>query len=254
MDILNSEKPCTHSRVVTAHQPNFMPWAGYFYKMVYSDYFIILDEVQFTKGGYTNRVKIRQGDKTTWLTVPVSVPGLHASIKDVNISTATFARKHINTLRQTYARTPYLTPVLKIVSDAYDADYERLLDLNIHLLNSIVEYTGIECQFVMQSDLITEGHSNEMLASLASQLSATVYVAGQGARAYTEGHEYLYHNRGLDVAYHDFSMPEYEQVQGKFVGGCSMIDALFNLGPNAGQILELQRHPPFVSSKTLKAA
>ena len=254
MDFLSKADMNTHERVVVAHQPNFIPWAGYFYKMVYADCFIILDEVQFTKGGYINRVKIRQGNSSSWLTVPVSLPDRQAAIKDVTICPRAFSRKHLNTLRQTYARAPYLKPVLQLIADAYDSGYERLLDLNLHLLNSIIEYIGLKCSFVLQSELVTEGHSNEMLAGLAAQLSATMYVAGNGARNYTEGQEHLYHSRGLSVAYHKFSMPVYEQIHGDFVGGCSIIDAMMNLGPDAIQILKLQQNPPFVTSSELAKA
>lgn len=255
MDILTRRAATLSPKVVVAHQPNFMPWAGYFYKMMYADCFIILDEVQFTKGGYTNRVKIRKGDGTAWLTVPVTVPNSHSAINEIQIRPDTFTRKHLNTLRQNYARTEYVTPILELISDAYNSKYERLVDLNLHLIQCMIAYAGIKCDIVLQSELITEGKNNEMLANLASQLSASIYVAGQGARHYTEGHEHVYHEQGVRVGYHEFSSRPYNQSQGNFVSGCSLIDAMFNLGPNICEILSLQQTPPFqISSASSRAA
>lgn len=254
MDVLTTYDKNVKPKVVVAHQPNFMPWAGFFYKMTYADCFIILDQVQFTKGGYTNRVKIRQCNKAAWLTVPVTIPNSQSAINEIVIRPESFLRKHLNTLRQNYARSEYLTPILDLISDAYYAKHERLVDLNLHLLKSMTAYAGIKCDFILQSELATEGKNNDMLANLASQLSASIYVAGQGARSYTEGHEHVYHSRGIRVGYHKFSIQPYKQAQGEFVPGCSLIDAMFNLGPDICEILSLQQDPPFDISSPLSEA
>ena len=59
---------------VSIHQPNYLPWIGYFNKIVRSDTFVIFDDVQFPvgkKGFFGNRNKIKTNNGELWLTVPV---------------------------------------------------------------------------------------------------------------------------------------------------------------------------------------
>ena len=43
---------------IAIHQPNFMPWVGYFYKIAKADKFVLLDNAQFSKNSYINRSQI----------------------------------------------------------------------------------------------------------------------------------------------------------------------------------------------------
>ena len=61
--------------IVAIHQPNYIPWLGFFYKIAKSDIFIFLDDVQYTKNSFINRNKIKTSQGSIWLTLPVRNKG-----------------------------------------------------------------------------------------------------------------------------------------------------------------------------------
>lgn len=63
---------------IAIHQPNFVPWFPFFYKMAMVDKFVLLNHVQFEKGGYQNRFKY----KDKWITKPVNQGVEHIADKD----------------------------------------------------------------------------------------------------------------------------------------------------------------------------
>jgi hypothetical protein len=63
--------------VVAIHQPNFLPWLGFFDKLARADVFVLLNSVQFprtSKGTWINRVKLLVGGEARWATVPIVRP------------------------------------------------------------------------------------------------------------------------------------------------------------------------------------
>ena len=48
---------------IAIHQPEHFPYEGFFQKMEYSDVFIILDDVQYSKGNWQNRNKFLRVEK-----------------------------------------------------------------------------------------------------------------------------------------------------------------------------------------------
>ena len=61
--------------IISINQPAYLPWLGYFERIAMSDLHIVLDHVQFEKGSFTNRNKVRTGDDAAWLTVPLATKG-----------------------------------------------------------------------------------------------------------------------------------------------------------------------------------
>jgi hypothetical protein len=57
--------------IVAIHQPQYLPWLGYFDKMLAADLFCYLDCVQFKKNEWQNRNRIKTAQGWQWLTVPV---------------------------------------------------------------------------------------------------------------------------------------------------------------------------------------
>ncbi|NBB95906.1 MAG: hypothetical protein GVY16_09235 [Planctomycetes bacterium] len=235
----------THDTIVVAHQPNFLPWLGYFYKMAYSDIFVLLDKVQYTKGGYTNRVSINAQGQAMWLTVPVSLPQSKSPIDTVKINPKQFARKHLATLRQYYGKCRHFDEIYALLENHYAYEGDSLSKFNIGLLKSLAEYLSLPCRFVLQSDLGIEGVKNELLADLTKAAGGNIYAAGKGGQGYSEGETATYTQRGIRLAYQAFKHPEYSTDHAPFVAGCSIIDALFEHGIDTRTYLEPQASPPY---------
>ena len=86
--------------IVSIHQPNYIPWAGYFHKIANSDVFVIFDDVQFPRGKdwiFRNKIKTESGEK--WLSVPVKNKNKFLKINEIEINNdIEWQKKHINAL------------------------------------------------------------------------------------------------------------------------------------------------------------
>jgi hypothetical protein len=214
------------------HQPNYVPWLGYFHKLAACETFVYLDAVQFPRGrsfAARNRVKTPTG--VVWLTMPVSRPhgreGL-VSYAEVTFGDEEWANKHLRTVEMSYGRTPHFDEVFPL----YEAGVHGSspLEVNLTLLESFADYIGITSRRVRLSELLPSfGQKNELIIDLCTALGADTYVSGTGAgRDY--GDEELLARHGIELRFDEFSQPEYPQLWGDFEPGLSILDVLFNCG------------------------
>lgn len=212
---------------VAIHQPNFLPWIGYFHKMASCDVFIYLDDVQYTKNSYQNRVLIKTPQDAQWLTLPVRHK-FGQLTNEVMINDATdWRRKHLKTLEMNYRKSPNFAPVFALLSGVYEAkDWTGMSEFNIALLEAIRTVLGIRCQVVKSSELNVTGQSTQRLINLVQQVRGTEYLSGGGGSKYQE--ESMFEAVGIKLCYSDFSHPMYPQLWGEFAKGLSVIDLMFN--------------------------
>ena len=232
--------------VASIHQPNFLPWLGYFHKMTYSDVFVFLDSAQYTKQTHINRCVISQAGKEVRLIIPVSLEKWNANICDVQIEPKKFARKHLESLRIAYGKCPHYDSVMAVVRPSFEGGPTNLADFNIGLIQAISGFMGLQPQFARLSDLHLGGSKNQLLIEIANACDVDSYVSGVGARAYIDGHEHEYGKAGVDLSYQNFKHPTYLQRNNPFIKGCSILDLLFNCGTQAREILKQQSEPPYL--------
>jgi hypothetical protein len=217
--------------IVSAHQPNFAPWVGFFDKMLHSDVFVLLDTVQFIKRGYQNRTRIKGSTGPQWLTVPVISKGRYdQATLDVQIDETTPWRTvHLRTLRTVLAKAPHRDTLLEIVEPIYAReDVHRLVDLNLALLRAVACGFGLATRLVLASDLELTGSSTELMVSLTKSVGGDVYLSGPTGRRYLEPASF--EEAGLELRYHEFAPGEYPQLHGPFEAGLSCIDYIANCG------------------------
>lgn len=214
--------------IVTIHQPNFVPWTGYFDKMVRADVFVLLDTVPFTKGGFQNRVKVKGHDGPQWLTVPVHTKGkLGQLTTEVETNEARpWRRDHIKTLRTLYARAPQVDLAAELLDAGYATGSTKLADLCVDLITRLRDHYDIDTRLVRSSELTATGSSSALLADIVAEVGGLTYLSGPSGRNYLDEDQFT--SRGLEVAYHSFTPSPYPQVGGEFVGGLSMLDHLAN--------------------------
>jgi len=215
---------------LAAHQPQYLPWLGYFDKMAQVDIFVLLDTVQFKKNEWQNRNRIRTSAGWQWLTVPVH-HRFPMSIAEVRIEDgAGWRRKHKEALRQAYARAPHRQAVLPPLFELIDGPLRDLATLNIGTVRTLAALLGVATRVVTASSLTDlPGGPDARLIALCRRFGATTYVAGQG------GHEYMdlqaWRTAGIAVEFQEFRHPVYAQGHREFLPNLSAVDALVHLGP-----------------------
>ncbi len=215
---------------VGIHQPNYLPWLGYFHKISRSDVFVFLDDVQFSKNGYCNRVQILQNGKPRWLSVPVSHK-FGEAIDQITPAQPDWPRRHLDTFRTSYGSSRHFRPVWTSLGDIYDAvPTGSLAQTNRFLVEAITEQLGLSCQFAASSNLDTKDYTgDDRLVQIVRRIAqGGSYISGRGGANYQD--KAKFDAAGLSLTYAEFEPSEYSQGDGPFVPGLSVVDAAFHLG------------------------
>jgi hypothetical protein len=223
--------------IAAVHQPQFMPWLGYLDKIVRSETFIFLDNVQFKKNEFQNRNKIKTAQGWMWLTVPVLYK-YPEQINEVKINTRIdWRKKHIRTLAINYQKAPYFHDIFPEVERFYAGDSASIAEVNRESVLMLLGLLGLDRKIVIASAL---GHlpeePSERLAAICESLSADTYLSGAGGRAYLDLEPF--NKRGITLKFQTFNHPVYPQLYGDFIPNLSLLDLLFNCGPDSLKILE----------------
>lgn len=220
-----------HKLVVSGHQPNYLPWLGFFDKMLQCDVFIIEDNVQFEQQGFENRNRIKTLQRVVWLTVPIEHTGqpmLISEVKIANKAEPDWAKRHWLTLKYNYCKAHYWDEYSSFFEDAYSREWMMLIDLNMHLIKGMMRFFNIEKSLVMSSTLdVSEKKSEKVLAQVKA-LGGTVHLSGMGGMGYLNLERFK--EEGVEVVFQDFKHPVYAQVHGEFVPNLSAVDYLFCAG------------------------
>ena len=227
--------------IVAIHQPNYIPYLGYFYKLAHVDTFVIYDDVIFQHGNassITNRVRVLGSNGPFLLTVPIIQQTSNGVINKVQIDeNQDWVKKHLKSVLHSYEKAKYFKEVYSIYELQLSKTYPNLSELNTSLINAICQYLDIKTKIIKSSDLQTkEQGRNERLAEICQILNAKEYVSGLGAMKYNDPQ--VFQNHAIQLTYSEFVHPQYDQLEQPFVPGLSIIDALFNFGRETIQLLK----------------
>jgi hypothetical protein len=216
-------------RTVGVIQPSYLPWRGFFDFIHEVDVFVFLDDVQYTVRDWRNRNRIKTGDGTVWLTVPV-LGGRNQLICDAKIDNAQpWIRKHLQMIDRSYRRAAHFAEYFAALSAVYSHGFELLSDLDVALTKVLCGCLGLEREFVLASTLACPGSKDEKLLALVERVGGDVYLAGPSAAAYLQPQ--LWRDAGVELRYKDYSgYPPYAQVSEPFEPSVSVLDTLFMLG------------------------
>ncbi len=223
--------------IVSIHQPQYLPWLGYFDKIVRSDAFVFLDNVQFKKNEWQNRNKIKTSDGWQWLSVPV-IHRFTQKISEVEINnTVQWSRKHLNALVTHYSRAPFFKDYIDFFERTYAQEWKYLADINVHMVKYLAEALGLtKKKLVLASELETREGSTERLIDICQKMGGDVYLSGKDGAKYMDVE--LFKQEGIQVVFQNYVHPRYDQLYGDFEPFLSVIDLLFNCGPESLSILK----------------
>jgi hypothetical protein len=232
--------------VVAIHQPNFIPWAGFFHKLLLSDVFVFFDDVQFPRGkSFGSRALIKTSTGEQWLTVPVLSKGDFLNFNEISISNETnWSAKLLKTISFSYKKAPYFDLYYPSISNILDQKHSKLANLNIELITKIAELMNYDGSFAKSSQMgltVQESSGEEKILAILSELKATDYISGTGAGSQRFVRNESFEKAGINLIWQSFNPPVYQQLYKTFIPNLSIIDILFNLGPLTKDAI-LQNH------------
>jgi len=236
-------------QIIAIHQPNLLPWLGFFDKMARADRFVLLDEVQFIRRSWISRVNVLRDGKSSLLTLPIRHEGKQdIAIQDVRIDKEAYRpRKIADHLWHCYHRAPYWESHGAPIADLFQSDWDRLIELNTGLLEFCSTALGISQEkWIWQSELASSGQKSALMASLTRAAEGSIYLSGghdpaSGRETSNTAADYndpaVYEAHDVVLRYQNFEHPTYEQGVEPFVPGLSVLDAMVRLGPATGELI-----------------
>jgi len=224
--------------VLTAQQPVYLPWLGLFHKIALADKFVSFNQVQYLPKDFNNRNKIKTSRGDIWLTVPVLKSG-HRDKKftqiEINNNTR-WAEKHWKSLWINYSKSPYFKTYSDFFEDVYlNRKWAFLADLCEEMLRWFLDTLGIEVEFLDARHFKFQGFKSELVLDMCRQVGCDIYTFGKLGKNYADRQAFL--SAGIEPYFQDYSHPEYPQLYGDFLPYMSIVDLLFNCGPDSLNIL-----------------
>lgn len=229
--------------IVACHQPNFLPWIGFFYKALLADLVVLLDDVQFARG-FTwvnrNRLKCDQGE--LWLTVPVKKKGRGLQkISDVEVvDEGNWPRRFFQGISQNYAHAPYFAEHSAFLKDLMQMRWRKLVDLNVAAIYYLAGSLGIGNKVVLQSSLQIQSQGSELLVKITKETGADVYLTPLVSKKYVD--EILFARQGITIQFFKFIPSVYPQLWGEFIYNLSALDLLLNCGGKSLEVIKKYNH------------
>jgi hypothetical protein len=218
--------------VVAIHQPQYLPWLGYFDKLDRCDVFCLLDTVQYKKNEFQNRNRIKTADGWQWLTVPVTYRFPQRINEVVVNQTVDWQRKHLQALKTNYSKTPFFENYYASFEEFYQKSYEMIVDVNLTSIELLMDLLGLQRKLVLASSLTVETEDPTLrLVEICKNLGGGSYLSGKDGAKYMDID--MFENHQIEVLFQDFKHPQYPQCYGPFEPNMSVVDLLFNCGPKS---------------------
>jgi hypothetical protein len=218
---------------IAIHQPNFLPWLGFFDKMKKSDKFVILDDVQVSVEGYITRNKIRTPSGWSWITVPIG-----SKMGKINEVAPQITEYWLSEVKKKIDRSygdKRIGDLKDIKQDIYHLfEFEllygptTLADFNSRIITYLALRFGYRMPIIYSSSLEVKGSGTDRLINICKELGADTYLSGVGGKNYMDLREF--EKAGIQVEFQQFDHPIYNQKFPGFEPNMSAIDKIFCTG------------------------
>jgi hypothetical protein len=207
------------------------PWVGMLEQVRLADVYVHYDDVQFSKGSFTNRVQLKTPEGSRWMTIPVDGLHLGQEIREVRTREVDgWRQRHLDLLARSYVGAPHVEEMLQLAKGVYDLQTDNLCELVIASLQALADYfeVGPRPLAVRSSALGVGGHSWQRVLDVVRHLGGDAYVSGAGGKQYID-HE-AFENAGVRIEYMDYRKLPYPQLHGEFTPFVSALDLVANAG------------------------
>lgn len=216
---------------IAIHQPEHLPYYGFFNKMSKADTFIILDDVQFLKNTFQNRNRIKNAKGEQWLTVPIKLEHHSQKINEIKIDNSKdWQKKNLLSIKYNYQKTPYFKQYYPEFEKIYSKKENLLVDFNLNLIKFFIDAFEIKTNIILCSTLNINTQKTQRLIDICQKTNAVTYLSGNGAD-YLDEASFPKNNLKLEINH--FTHPIYPQPYGEFLPYMCSLDLLFNCGPDS---------------------
>lgn len=230
-------------KIITGHQPVYLPWLGLFHKISLADIFIFMDDAQYLIGDWNNRNKIKTPQGWMWLTVPVSLKkGSYQKINEIIIDNSKrgtkndWQVKHWKSIECNYKRAKYFDKYADFFYDMYlQKQWDKLVALNEYQLKYFLEIFDIKIDFYKSSELNFTQSKSDLILEHCKRFNADTCVVGCLGKDYIIEQDFIKNN--IKLIFQNYIHPQYNQLWGNFISHLSVIDLLFNEGDNSKKII-----------------
>lgn len=219
------------AKTVVIHQPDFMPYPGFFHRLLVADLYVVLDHVQFLHNSksWHHRDLIKSPQGAAWLTVSVKKAPRSTAIGAIELADhVDWRRRHLDLITHHYRHAPYFAEIYPYIQNLYDIKCHKLIDFNLSSILMLMDLFDIQVDIVLSSELKSKGKGCELLVDILQKVEATHYLSGTGARDYYRPE--IFKEARITVLWQNYKSPVYQQLFGKFVPDLSSLDMLFNCG------------------------
>lgn len=222
--------------IVSAHQPAYLAWLGYFHKATLCDVFVYYDHVEHSNRDFTTRNRIKTSQGPMWLTVPVK-SGPAKRIADLSIDNNTaWQKRHLKGIQTSYGKAEYFGKYARFLEEFLLNRYENFADMNFELTRLLFDILGLNVELLRSSSMGISGTRNDGIYQMLELLGARKIVFGVNGRDYADVEEYR--ARGIECFFQEYRHPAYRQMHGEFSPFMSVVDLIFNCGPDSLAIIK----------------
>lgn len=220
---------------ISISQPTLFPWLGYFNMIKNSDVFVFLDNVKFKKQSWHMRNRLKSSSKVDeaefWIRIPTKLPKTNTLIKDVFIdNNQDWKQKHLDNFQYNYGSTYEDVLFLK---ELYLKDWDKIGEFNIEFISMCCQYLDIPTVLVRASELNVKGTKSHLVLDICKQLNADQLLANNGSEIYLERDKAIFDKENIEITYHRYKHPKYQQSGEVFFENLSVLDLLFSEKENS---------------------
>lgn len=222
--------------IISIHQPVYLPWLGFLDKIISSDKFVFLDDVQYEKNGFQNRNKIRTHEGNMLLTVPVKTKST-TMLKNVEIDYSfDWIKKHTKSIISNYSKTSFFDNYWPELEKIYNKKHHYLFELNMDIIKFLMNKLNIKTSIIFSSELKISEQGSDRILKICKELNADTYISGIGGKTYLNEENFI--KNKINIKFQNFEHPIYNQIFKPFHSNMSAIDLLFNEGYDAEKIIK----------------
>jgi WbqC-like protein family len=229
----------TASNKIVISQSMYFPWVGFLEQLRQADIFVRYDDVQFSKGSFTNRVQIKAPKASQWMTVPLQKHNLGQSIEEVQIDdTKNWRGAHLEQLKASYSKAPFFKDMLAVVEAVFSKQFKSIGELAFSSQMSLMHYFSLNVglRVLNIDDLKIPGSGSQRVQDVVSLLGGDQYITGHGAWNYLD-HQAM-ERSGIEVRYMSYEKQAYPQLYGEFTPFVSALDLVAHCGKQGAQFIK----------------